>query len=1036
MPGNSEPAARLADDIADRPSQPSGVRTACGADDRASPGRSHLSSSVDSQSVWQDIPTGEPKRGSLSSGHSSGITGRISPSSSSSSPSSSSTASLPSPYCLATDTRELSTVASSLSMETLDDSRDYASKPSQADSSKLCSFPTSRSGPASVALTPKLPFSTKGRDDDTTASCHTRALFSASPPPSTPSSPPSVEVTRIRSVCTAASYQDSLSRSEVAALAGTFGTRDSALQKKDIFLSPSGTRRPDSKSLSPPEPQREESCYTVSSREEGGAEDCFMNSAGGVEGLEASRASSDLRSKHRFLSPPDRRQNIYRSSSCLASRSQSGGCGRSYVSECTMPSAGSSEPGERDFDAISFSASSVAASVDDSGRFSPRSQSSPAPSVCNGSSSSSPQGSPVKHSRHTFRDRRVIFIYALLFLDVVIIGSTSTQHCFNPASLIDKVLVTHLSSSALISSDGIPFSLSSLEYPSYDRLLPHSLKRELGLSCVCGWAALLVLGVLTLFFSASSSPFSFESFLANKRKFKDANDEGRGLSRGTPSSSTTRKSLMPFTPSLQARRSPSSASSFGVSRQLVDRKHSERKEEDAEEEGGRDGRKKKPNKKKGPEDASGYGKKFQEFETDVLLPYAECAAVHSKMTTFAIALCTLLIFFLMNLVLQINVRCHRTKYQLNMMIAEKGPPPSPPGLLGPGEGGSGGGPSSALAHHYRRHQVEEGSRASDSGKGDGYRKSYAMGEERRSRGSEGGGREREEEEEEATGTGQAGGNLDSEKPKDFRDEGDASKPTYAGGGVLSPVGTGEAEGYKNAGEGLSMVGGTDSDHTKDASTSRPSREGDEDSEEGSRRGGRLSSPLGEGEVQAGNSGVSRDGEARPHAKETGKAYKGATRRRTGSETNPQERKSEGKSPQLSFSSSSLKSQGGDDASEERTLADTVSPGGGLILHAHALLERDGDEQKEKAKNVEKVDNEGGRRGGGTAEETEPPRSPTYVYYRDFWFWHQLIMGGLRDSEMQLSVTWIILHVAGLVVCSHIMQEVRETFKSRVRSFHF
>lgn len=105
---------------------------------------------------------------------------------------------------------------------------------------------------------------------------------------------------------------------------------------------------------------------------------------------------------------------------------------------------------------------------------------------------------PFKAQRGGLRfDRRLWLVYGLLLLDVVVIGSTSLQHFWQPANLIDKVLQNH---NAL--TDVAPLLRLS---PSQHQL-PIAVKRELGMSCCCGWLALAVMGTLSLMLSYSPTP--------------------------------------------------------------------------------------------------------------------------------------------------------------------------------------------------------------------------------------------------------------------------------------------------------------------------------------------------------------------------------------------------------------------------------------------------------------------------------------------------------------------------------------------------
>ena len=87
-------------------------------------------------------------------------------------------------------------------------------------------------------------------------------------------------------------------------------------------------------------------------------------------------------------------------------------------------------------------------------------------------------------------------MYGLLLLDVVVIGITSLQHVWQPANLIDKVLQNH---STPVHGEGEHRHLS----PQLQ--LPVAVKRELGMSCCCGWLAVAVMGILSLLVSYTPS---------------------------------------------------------------------------------------------------------------------------------------------------------------------------------------------------------------------------------------------------------------------------------------------------------------------------------------------------------------------------------------------------------------------------------------------------------------------------------------------------------------------------------------------------
>lgn len=93
-------------------------------------------------------------------------------------------------------------------------------------------------------------------------------------------------------------------------------------------------------------------------------------------------------------------------------------------------------------------------------------------------------------------DKRLLLVYGLLLLDVVVIGSTSLQHVWQPANLIDKVLQNH----------SVPPNSLAMPHPhASQQQLPVAVKRELGMSFCCGWLALAVMGALSLLLSYSRS---------------------------------------------------------------------------------------------------------------------------------------------------------------------------------------------------------------------------------------------------------------------------------------------------------------------------------------------------------------------------------------------------------------------------------------------------------------------------------------------------------------------------------------------------
>ncbi|PHJ20597.1 transmembrane protein [Cystoisospora suis] len=1142
MPGKLGAAARLVDTPDDAPSEPpSGVHTPCGDVDAAtSSRRSCLSPSAKSHSVWLGSSAGEVAKntGDLRSQTSPGMTGE---GFSTSSPSPSPSTSPLSPCCPVTDySQDLSTVASTVSMnETPNHSvaEGRASKSSvRPDACKLHSSVTS-SFPSPLSCSLKSGCTKEGKSEvHSTASHHSRGvktpLSPSSSHPHLPSSPVSVEVSRILSVSTAASSEDSsLCRLEVSSgppLSTSQLSLPHRAEKNDRFsLSPGGKHRRDlrrSEVLAPQELEREESCYTISSRDEGISPDDFHKNPGergDMRGESRSLLLEETRhhppssscvprgfTKHSRVSPAEERTREMSpditSSSSLHERRRS-------LSECTEQQTTHDplEIEERDLDMLSLSSSSIAPSIETSlhpGRSSTRSQTSKLPSLSKASISSSvasSQSSSTNQSRQPpSRDRRVIFLYALLFLDVVIIGSTSTQHCFNPASLVDKVLQTHLSSSNFMSplSDEISSSTSSSSFSSsssssspdslaYDRLLPHSLKRELGLSCVCGWAALLVLGVLTLLFSASSSPFSVvESLLLISKRKKPSKEEEKRRRRSvsyhrTSTTGPTSTSLnTPSSHSLKKTRPP--ASSCGMTlmcghyqdqRSLERRIEDEHPDKKGEEECRRNEKKTlmSSQHKKGQrhqqeheEISEEYRKKFGEFERDVLLPYTECVAIHSKMSAFSIALCTLLVFFLMNLILQINVRCHRTKFQLNMMMAAKGPPPLSPSALrattgSEAVGGREASASSSLSLPAPGYHSPNPSRppSSTPRQGGGSRKIIDAGGDDDDEGIEG---------EDNLLKVSSYSHASMEGRDEERRRGRRQEERERREGVLWRVGVHAAE------EEDIIEGERRSGIPEEIAFEESSKEEQLEAEENHRKrergskGRDLSSffPVdGQEKKNSPREGetlrVRRDEEGEDRSHDVTRNNVESTRQRESRRSSILDRQHEGdwvRSPQLSFSTSIFNKREKEALlPEEKTVDESPSfssPSGGggegLLLHAHALLEKDDEEERNKKNEEEdkekktKQDHEDQRRHDPAEEtnqeeeeeeESEPPRSPTYVYYRDFWFWHQLILGGLKDSEMQLSITWIFLHIAGLVVTSHIMQEVQDTFKARAKSFH-
>ncbi|CDJ70018.1 hypothetical protein, conserved [Eimeria necatrix] len=121
-------------------------------------------------------------------------------------------------------------------------------------------------------------------------------------------------------------------------------------------------------------------------------------------------------------------------------------------------------------------------------------------------------------------DRRLLLVYGLLLLDVVMIGITSLQHVWQPANLIDKVLQNH---NAPLHAD---------TSPALQPQLPVAVKRELGMSCCCGWLALAVMGILSLL--VSYSPSSLDTVATAPSV--SAKESCRG--QGSPTTTTARRS--------------------------------------------------------------------------------------------------------------------------------------------------------------------------------------------------------------------------------------------------------------------------------------------------------------------------------------------------------------------------------------------------------------------------------------------------------------------------------------------------------------
>lgn len=140
---------------------------------------------------------------------------------------------------------------------------------------------------------------------------------------------------------------------------------------------------------------------------------------------------------------------------------------------------------------------------------------------------------PAPHGRVRF-DRRMLLVYGLLLLDVVVIGITSLQHVWQPANLIDKVLQNH--STPMHAED-------QHQHLSPQLQLPVAVKRELGMSCCCGWLALAVMGIFSLLVSytpssvvgSKSSPAPSSTFTAVEgRKTQNAVSTRRSRTSSTP----------------------------------------------------------------------------------------------------------------------------------------------------------------------------------------------------------------------------------------------------------------------------------------------------------------------------------------------------------------------------------------------------------------------------------------------------------------------------------------------------------------------
>ncbi|CBZ50933.1 conserved hypothetical protein [Neospora caninum Liverpool] len=502
------------------------------------------------------------------------------------------------------------------------------------------------------------------------------------------------------------------------------------------------------------------------------------------------------------------------------------------------------------------------------------------------------------------RDRRIVFVYALLFLDVIIIGSTSAQHSFNPASLIDKVLMTHASfpSAAPSHVEGDAGDLP------YHRLLPHSVKRELGLSCVCGWAALVVLGILTLLFSTSSMPLPLHASAYRRRQPTEGADGAAG-GRGTPESVDRRGG--PKKSGQKARQSDETEERRNKGKKTGDRgdklagKGTERRGEAGV--------------------AAAVEMKFKEYEEVVLSQYGEATLTQVKMRTFFIALATLLVFFIMNFILQINVQCHRTKHQLGRLHALAAEAAENSGQVPDVRGARETGdrvPAAPLDNDL--HALDSVTLV----------KAPSLPGEARS------------------ATAHWPAEKGTETPKHF----------------LSSQGEAHIRLASLAASLVSAALVAQDDIGDNSGTASPL----------SFEAPASAAPAGmqvereEGEMHA---------EERRQAPRRGAAEKGER---------PYTEASLASSPSAEVN----QRPGLETASTRPSTADDA----------------------------------------GDSDLQEAPRSPSYVYYRDFWFWHRLVANCLRDAELHMSVAWIAMHVAGIVFCVRVTRDVTDALKAAVDAF--
>ncbi|PFH36653.1 hypothetical protein BESB_048450 [Besnoitia besnoiti] len=509
------------------------------------------------------------------------------------------------------------------------------------------------------------------------------------------------------------------------------------------------------------------------------------------------------------------------------------------------------------------------------------------------------------------RDRRIVFIYALLFLDVIIIGSTSTQHSLNPASLIDKVLMTHASFSSLTHTHP---SGGESEQPYY-RLLPHSVKRELGLSCVCGWAALVVLGILTLLFSTSSTPLPLLGPSAYSRSAREGDAENQTGEERRCEETEERGKQRTRNAERESRRSKGTA----------------RAGRPAAGDGGDE-----------------FETRFKNYERVILSQYGETTAAHTKLRTFLIALATLLVFFIMNFILQINVRCHITKYQLSHL------------------------------HSLAAEVAGQTEAASETQ------------------------------------------NADEAFREDLRATSLPSLVAHVA--QLPPPATGAPVGSSLA-RATSAAGMSDrhrrTPRPREANTPAPAC-----ASPSSPSCSWEAEPNTEEEADAAaltaSSSAPEAPEAPPAASGAADASGGGEARRESVAGGLEGRRAPGGSEQT-----------GQKASVSTSLSSASAPPAAGSRPADAGTETDSAESLgSEARSAVYYAS------ASSVEQEEAPRSPSYLYYRDFWFWHQLVAGCLRDAELQLSLAWIAAHVLGVVLCVRVARDVTETLKGVVDAFRF